>query len=168
MIASRHENGEVATTAVHNAQVRAGARYTARLRLVRFAELEVFSGGTIREAFWMKILVVDDHALIRDAVRGVLKQLVDDSMILEAPDSRRATQLIQEHPDLRLILLDLNLPDCVGLVYLADLRKRYAPMTGRSGGVSQPACGTFGRHPPFRISTNLEISSASPTRRAGL
>jgi len=77
----------------------------------------------------MKILLVDDHALIRDALRGVLKVLVDEAVVLEASDCRQATQLIQKHPDLRLVLLDLNLPDCGGLSFLADLRKRHAPIS---------------------------------------
>lgn len=73
----------------------------------------------------MKILVVDDHVLIREALRGVLKELKDDAVIIEAPDSRRATQCIEENPDLELILLDLYLPDSNGFEVLAELRERY-------------------------------------------
>jgi len=73
----------------------------------------------------MKILVVDDHVLIREALRGVLKELKDDATIVEAPDSRQAMQRIAENPDLELILLDLNLPDSSGFDVLADLRERY-------------------------------------------
>jgi DNA-binding NarL/FixJ family response regulator len=74
----------------------------------------------------MKILLVDDHALIRDALRGVIKDLMDDASVLEASDCRQAMRLIQDHPDLHLILLDLNLPDRSGFAVLADLRQRYA------------------------------------------
>src|SRR5262245_23656287 len=77
----------------------------------------------------MKILVVDDHALIRDALRGVLNELLDGSTMLEASDCRQATELIREHPDVRLILLDLNLPDCDGFTFLAELRRRHAPIS---------------------------------------
>ena len=31
----------------------------------------------------MKVLLVDDHALIRDALRGVLKELSDDATVLQ-------------------------------------------------------------------------------------
>ena len=34
----------------------------------------------------MKILLVDDHVLIREALRGVLKELKADATVLEAPD----------------------------------------------------------------------------------
>ena len=77
----------------------------------------------------MKILLVDDHALIRDALRGVLKELAADAAILEASDSRQAMRLIEQHPDLHLILLDLNLPDRDGFAVLSDLRKRYATIS---------------------------------------
>lgn len=77
----------------------------------------------------MKILVIDDHTLIRDALRGVIDELVDDATVLEASDCGQATQLIREHPDLRLILLDLNLPDRDGFAFLADLRRRHAPIS---------------------------------------
>ena len=77
----------------------------------------------------MKVLLVDDHALIRDALRGVLKELTDDAIVLEASDCRQAMRLIEVHPDLHLILLDLNLPDRDGFAVLADLRKRYATIS---------------------------------------
>src|SRR5215468_11026289 len=77
----------------------------------------------------MKILLVDDHVLIRDAVRGVLKELIGDATVLEASDCRQAMRLIEAHPDLHLILLDLNLPDRDGFAMLADLRKRYATIS---------------------------------------
>jgi DNA-binding NarL/FixJ family response regulator len=73
----------------------------------------------------MKFLVVDDHELIREAMRSALKQLDSDAAILEAPESRDALRLVDEHPDLDLILLDLNLPDRDGFSLLVDLRKRH-------------------------------------------
>ena len=74
----------------------------------------------------MKILVVDDHVLIRDALRGVLKELKDDADVLEASDCRQAMALIAENADdLRLILLDLGLPDRDGFSALSDVRERY-------------------------------------------
>lgn len=77
----------------------------------------------------MKILVVDDHVLIREALRGVLKELKDDAEIIEAPDSRRAMQCVEANPDLELILLDLNLPDSSGFDVLAELRERHPALS---------------------------------------
>lgn len=73
----------------------------------------------------MKILVVDDHVLIREALRGALNELKRGVNILEASDCRQTLQLIEEHVDLDLILLDLQLPDGDGFSVLAELRERY-------------------------------------------
>jgi DNA-binding NarL/FixJ family response regulator len=77
----------------------------------------------------MKILIVDDHALIRDALRGVLKELARDATVLEAANARQAMCLVEANPDLHLILLDLNLPDRDGFAVLADLRRRHATIS---------------------------------------
>src|SRR6516165_8586145 len=73
----------------------------------------------------MKFLVVDDHELIREAMRGALAELDGDAAVLEASDSRETMRLIEEHPDVDLILLDLNLPDRDGLTVLSELRKSH-------------------------------------------
>jgi DNA-binding NarL/FixJ family response regulator len=73
----------------------------------------------------MKILIVDDHVLIRDALRGVLKELQADALVLEAADSRQAMAAIAGNADTELVLLDLNLPDRNGFDVLGELRERY-------------------------------------------
>jgi len=71
------------------------------------------------------MLVVDDHALIREALRGVLKELKGDATVLEASSGSQAMQVIAAHPDLNLVLLDLNLPDRDGFSVLTELGERY-------------------------------------------
>jgi DNA-binding NarL/FixJ family response regulator len=73
----------------------------------------------------MKILVVEDHPLIRSAMRDVLKEVKGDAAVLEASSCSQAMQVLAEHPDLDLILLDLNLPDRDGFSVLTELGERY-------------------------------------------
>jgi DNA-binding NarL/FixJ family response regulator len=73
----------------------------------------------------MKFLVVDDHALIRDALCNVLRELDNSAEILEAGTCGQALELAQSHQDIDLILLDLQLPDRDGLEVLAELRTLY-------------------------------------------
>ena len=73
----------------------------------------------------MKVLLVDDHALIRDALIRVLTALVPDAVVREAADPRTAFAAIEREPDLDLVLLDLALPGMHGLTALQALRERH-------------------------------------------
>lgn len=73
----------------------------------------------------MKILVIDDHVLIRESLRGVLSELRPDAAVLEATSASETMRLVAEHPDLGLVLLDLGLPDRDGFDVLAEIRERH-------------------------------------------
>jgi DNA-binding NarL/FixJ family response regulator len=77
----------------------------------------------------MKVLLCDDHALLREAMRGVLKELVPEASVFEAADGRQMAKLIADDPQVDLLLLDLNLPDQDGLAILRDLRERHPEIT---------------------------------------
>jgi DNA-binding NarL/FixJ family response regulator len=81
--------------------------------------------GEARAGHSIKILMVDAHFLIRDAVRSVLKELNNHVIVLEAADGHQAMQLVSEHADIRLVLLELELPDQDGFSVLSELRERH-------------------------------------------
>lgn len=70
----------------------------------------------------MKILIVDDHPLIREALRHVLPGLAADIQLLDAADCETGLKLADVHPDLDLALLDLTLPGCRGMSALQTFR----------------------------------------------
>jgi len=73
----------------------------------------------------VKILLVDDHVLIRDAMRSVLREIDGSASVYEAQSGREADDLIARNEDIALVLLDLRLPDRDGLEMLSDLRKSH-------------------------------------------
>ena len=73
----------------------------------------------------MKFLIVDDHALIREALSGVLTGLRGGSTVLEAGDAQSALGALERHPETDLVLLDVHLPDRDGLDVLALVAERH-------------------------------------------
>ena len=71
----------------------------------------------------MKILVVDDHPLILEALKQVLRDLHPDIEVVEARDAQQAVEQTAAHVDLSLVLLDLTLPSTHGLELLGTLRR---------------------------------------------
>ena len=60
----------------------------------------------------MKILIADDHALVRDGLRLVLQQLAADEpcVFVEALDYQSLNQQLRAHPTLDLAVVDLQMP----------------------------------------------------------
>ena len=73
----------------------------------------------------MKLLVVDDHPLLREAVQGVVTRLEPGAVVLAVGDSERGFAIADAEPDLDLVLLDLNLPGLAGIPALKAWRRRY-------------------------------------------
>lgn len=71
----------------------------------------------------MRILLVDDHALFRDALALLLRQLDAPVKIVHASTADEALAAAVHYSDLDLILLDLSLPCADGLGALEQLRR---------------------------------------------
>src|SRR5436190_4416393 len=73
----------------------------------------------------MKILVVDDHPLILEALTQLLPQLTPGTEVCVAHDRAEAESALDDDSDIALVLLDLALPGTRGLDFLADLLLDY-------------------------------------------
>ena len=70
----------------------------------------------------MKILIADDHAILRRGLRNLLQEEFVSLEVVEARDSREALdQMVREEWD--LILLDINMPGRGGLEVLTETRR---------------------------------------------
>lgn len=99
----------------------------------------------------MKIVTVDDHALIRDGLKAILMSLEEGPSVLEAADGEGLRQRLAEHPDTDLILLDVQLPDCDGLDLLEEVTRTHA---------SIPVIVLSAEHDPETITRALQIGAA--------
>ncbi len=62
----------------------------------------------------MKVLVVDDHALFREGMTFMLRELADSVEVVETATCEQALAMAGDHRDLDLILLDYMMPGTTG------------------------------------------------------
>ena len=72
----------------------------------------------------MKIMVVDDHALVRQGVSALLERESPGAEVLEARHSAEALDLAAAHDDLDAVFLDLTMPGMDGMRALAEFARR--------------------------------------------
>jgi DNA-binding NarL/FixJ family response regulator len=76
----------------------------------------------------VKILVVDDHPLVRDAMANLLAAMAPAMAILQATDCPSALDIARAQPDIDLVVLDLNLPGTRGFEALDQFRREQPAM----------------------------------------
>ncbi|MEL4181073.1 response regulator transcription factor [Roseateles sp. PN1] len=75
----------------------------------------------------MKLLLVDDHPLVRAGVVAALQSLGAPELILEANDGIAAMDCLAKNPDVDAVLLDLRMAGMAGMALLEQL-KRHHPL----------------------------------------
>ena len=72
----------------------------------------------------IRIVIADDHELIREGVKKIIRSCADIRIVGEAADLARTITLVAQYaPD--VVVLDISLPDYEGLEGLAALRARF-------------------------------------------
>jgi DNA-binding NarL/FixJ family response regulator len=61
----------------------------------------------------IRVLLVDDHPVVRSGIRSVLEKAADIEVVGEASNGKEALQLVEETPP-DVVLLDMELPDIQG------------------------------------------------------
>jgi DNA-binding NarL/FixJ family response regulator len=71
-----------------------------------------------------RILLVDDHALVRRGLRLILEREPDLEVAAEASDGAEALDALREH-DVELVILDVAMPRLTGLQAAREIRKTF-------------------------------------------
>ncbi len=72
----------------------------------------------------MKILIIEDHPLFVEGLRLILDDLFDQAEIVSASHAKQALTLLESEADIKLILLDIGLPEIDGRALIKIIRGR--------------------------------------------
>lgn len=76
----------------------------------------------------INVLIVDDHQVLADGIKALVGEAEDVHISHHAMTGKEALQKLSDHPEIQLILLDINLPDTDGVSLCTDIKKRYPNM----------------------------------------
>ena len=72
----------------------------------------------------IRVLLADDHAVVRRGLRGFFELLDDIEIVGEAEDGAQAVALVEQHlPD--VVLMDLLMPVMDGIAATAEIKQRF-------------------------------------------
>ena len=72
-----------------------------------------------------KLLICDDHGLIRDALVHMAHEISTGIHTVEARNGMEALTMLEQQPDIDMVLLDVHLPDRNGLDLLDQMKAQY-------------------------------------------
>ena len=76
-----------------------------------------------KKADMINILLVDDHQIIIDGLKGLLKGVKDIGTLYQAHNHQEIVEIISHSP-VNLVLLDINLPDRNGFEICQELKSK--------------------------------------------
>jgi DNA-binding NarL/FixJ family response regulator len=108
----------------------------------------------------LKLLVIEDHALVREGLVRLLAQLEPEVQVREAGDFEAALDRLEADEDCDLIFLDLALPGIDGFAGLDVLRRRFPA-------IPVAVCSAFDDPPSISRVMNLGASGFIPKAYSG-
>jgi len=73
----------------------------------------------------VKVLIVDDHALVRRGMGHVVRESFAKAQVVEAGNASEALALMSSTPDVDVALVDVRMPDADGLELLHEIKTRW-------------------------------------------
>jgi two-component system response regulator NreC len=81
------------------------------------------TGGPEAEAQKISVVLADDHAVVRSALRLMLEREPDIEVVAEAGDAESAGRYVNGHRP-RVLILDINMPGRSGLAAIPSIREQ--------------------------------------------
>lgn len=69
-----------------------------------------------------KVMIVDDAPMMRLVINNFIAPLPDFDVVAKAGNGKEAMEMLNKHPDVALILLDIEMPEMDGLEFLRHAR----------------------------------------------
>lgn len=71
------------------------------------------------------VLLVDDHPVIVEGIKTMLRPETDLQVVLQAHSGADALRLLASHPEVRVAVLDLNMPEMTGVELARAIRANW-------------------------------------------
>lgn len=72
-----------------------------------------------------KILIVDDHQMVIEGLKSIFTLLPAMHIVATALNAFEAIEALRRHPEINLVLSDINLPDVSGIELCGKIKKEF-------------------------------------------
>ena len=78
------------------------------------------------EPFMIRVVIADDHYLVRQAIRALLENAWGIEVVGEARDGQEVIQIVNEvNPD--VVVMDISMPEKDGIMATSELQEQESP-----------------------------------------
>src|SRR2546427_24746 len=72
----------------------------------------------------IRVLLADDHAILREGLRKLLEQQNNVKVVAEATDGKSAVELARKHKP-QIVIMDIGMPDMNGFVATETIKSEF-------------------------------------------
>lgn len=69
--------------------------------------------------------MIEDHQVVAEGISAILNDWEWVEQVFQVSDGKSGLDFLEENPNIDLVLLDINLPDCSGIELFVTLKQKY-------------------------------------------